>query len=226
MYNQFQSIDKSLSQIDNKTYVSRFYSDENQITIAVSRSVNRIGRQKIIEIMKNFGYRYCTSGANGGHIMMTFEPIIVTESNGKGEKNWGNKSLPYGFQYNGHGNRIHVNHKGKIDGWNNGEYGHGRIESPSEVKQHSRETDGWKDQYANDKSYIQSKGSGKNKQWRTVPRSMTESMNNLASNPQYERFIESLYDLVGQYYWELGEEAIVDNLRHVTQWVEEGGLDK
>lgn len=55
---------------------------------------------------------------------------------------------------------------------------------------------------------------------------MKESMNNLANNLQYERFIESLYDLVGQYYWELGKETIVDNLRRVTQWVEEGGLDK
>ena len=142
LYTQFQAIDKSLSQIDNETYVSRFYSDENQITIAVSRSVNRLGRQRIIEMMKNYGYSYSTSGGNGKYIMMTFEPIIVTES------------------------------------------------------------------------------------IRSIPRSMKESINNLADNPQYERFIESLYDLVGQYYNELGEETIVDNLRHVTQWVEEGGLDK
>ena len=226
LYSVFQVIDKSLSQIDNDTYVSRFYSDENQITIAVSRSVNRIGRQKIIEIMKDYGYRFYTSGANGEYIMMTFKPIIVTESNGKGENNWGNKGLPYGFQDDGHGRRIHVSHKGKIDGWNNGEYGWGRIESPREVKKHKRETDGWKDQYVGERGYIQSKGSGKNKQFRSIPRSMKESINNLADNPQYERFIESLYDLVGQYYDELGEEIIVDNLKHVAQWVEEGGLDK
>ena len=53
-----------------------------------------------------------------------------------------------------------------------------------------------------------------------------ESVNRILNeNPQYERFIESLYDLVGQYYDELGEEIIVDNLKHVAQWVEEGGLD-
>jgi len=112
------------------------------------------------------------------------QAIIVTESNGKGVNNWGNKSLPYGFQDDGHGGRIHVNHKGKIDGWNNGEYGCGRIESPREVKKHKRETNGWKDQYVSDRGYIQSKGSGKNKQFRIIPRSMKESINNLADNPQ------------------------------------------
>ena len=112
------------------------------------------------------------------------QAIIVTESNGKGVNNWGNKSLPYGFQDDGHGGRIHVNHKGKIDGWNNGEYGCGRIESPREVKKHKRETNGWKDQYVSDRGYIQSKGSGKNKQFRIIPRSMKESISEWSPYPK------------------------------------------
>ena len=82
LYAQIQTIDKSLSQIDDDTHVSRFYSDENQITIAVSRSVNHLGKRKIIEMMKNYGYDYSTSGANDEYIMMTFERICRTESKG------------------------------------------------------------------------------------------------------------------------------------------------
>jgi hypothetical protein len=55
--------------------VSRFYSDENQITLAVpiSEYRNKGMRNYIIEKMEGFGYEYYTAGGNDGYLMMTFE---------------------------------------------------------------------------------------------------------------------------------------------------------
>lgn len=71
----YDSIDENLKQFDGDAYVSRFYSDENQITIAANNAIGRDGRREIIEMMKNYGYDYYTSGANDGYIMMTFKPF-------------------------------------------------------------------------------------------------------------------------------------------------------
>ena len=71
----YDDIDNSLSQLGDDVYVSRFYSDENQITIAANRTVGRNGKREIIEMMKNYGYDYYTSGANDQYIMMTFKPF-------------------------------------------------------------------------------------------------------------------------------------------------------
>ena len=78
---------------------------------------------------------------------------------------------PYGFQNDKNGDRIHVNHKGKIDGWDNGEYGWGRIEPTRHDPETERDIDGWERQYDTPTHYIVSKGKGKNKQFKSVPRS-------------------------------------------------------
>ncbi len=65
----YDSIDASLSKFGDAR-VSRFYSDENQITLAVNKSIQR---KPIIDIMKRFGYEYYTSGANDEYIMVTFK---------------------------------------------------------------------------------------------------------------------------------------------------------
>ena len=69
----WDAIDKHLQQLGD-AYVSKFYSDEHQITIALNSNI-RGGKGEIIEIMKNFGYDYYTSGANDEYIMMTFKPM-------------------------------------------------------------------------------------------------------------------------------------------------------
>lgn len=70
--NIYDKIDSMLSQIGDNVYVSRFYSDENQITIAAHKNIGREGRKEVINIMKEFGYDLYTTGANDDFIMMTF----------------------------------------------------------------------------------------------------------------------------------------------------------
>ena len=70
----WDAIDKHLRQLGD-VYVSRFYSDEDQITIAANKNIGREGRKEVIETMKNFAYDYYTSGANDEFIMMTFKPM-------------------------------------------------------------------------------------------------------------------------------------------------------
>lgn len=70
--NIYDKIDSMLSQIDDNVYVSRFYSDENQITIAAHKNIGGEGRKEVINIMKEFGYDLYTTGANDDFIMMTF----------------------------------------------------------------------------------------------------------------------------------------------------------
>ena len=70
----WNAIDRHLQQLGD-VYVSKFYSDENQITVAANKNIGRGGKKEAIEIMKNFGYNHYTSGANGEYIMMTFKPI-------------------------------------------------------------------------------------------------------------------------------------------------------
>ncbi len=68
----YDNIDSKLSQIGDDVYVSRFYSDENQITIAAHKNIGREGRKEVINIMKEFGYDLYTTGGNDDFIMMTF----------------------------------------------------------------------------------------------------------------------------------------------------------
>ena len=83
----YDVIDRSLSQnTDYKASVSRFYSDQNQITIAVFVTNDiRNTKRAVIETMKRFFYEYCTSGANGKYVMMTFKQkgYELDESMGK-----------------------------------------------------------------------------------------------------------------------------------------------
>lgn len=70
--NIYDKIDSMLSQIGDNVYVSRFYSDENQITIAAHKNIGREGRKEVINVMKEFGYDLYTTGGNDDFIMMTF----------------------------------------------------------------------------------------------------------------------------------------------------------
>lgn len=67
----YGKIDSELSLLGD-AHVSRFYSDEYQITLAVNKNVDR---RKVIEIMNGFDYEYYTAGANDEYIMMTFKPF-------------------------------------------------------------------------------------------------------------------------------------------------------
>lgn len=67
----YDEIDNRLQKFGD-AYVSRFYSDENQITLAVHKSINM--RNKIQEMMSLFGFELYTTGANDDYIMMTFIP--------------------------------------------------------------------------------------------------------------------------------------------------------
>ncbi len=69
----WDEIDSQLQQLGDAR-VSKFYSDEYQITIALNSNI-RGGKREVIGIMQNFGYDYYTSGANDEYIMMTFKPI-------------------------------------------------------------------------------------------------------------------------------------------------------
>ena len=67
----FDKIDEQLSAVCD-AHVSRFYSGENNITIAVSRR-NAMCKNDVIAIMKDFGYDLYDTGANGEYLMMTFQ---------------------------------------------------------------------------------------------------------------------------------------------------------
>lgn len=66
----YDRIDNALSKYFQDTHVSRFYSDENQITVAVSKANEN--RKDVIKLMNQFGYEYYTCGGNGDYTMMTF----------------------------------------------------------------------------------------------------------------------------------------------------------
>ena len=67
----YDEIDSRLQKFGD-AYVSRFYSDKNQITLAVHKSINM--RNKIQEMMSLFGFELYTIGANDDYIIMTFIP--------------------------------------------------------------------------------------------------------------------------------------------------------
>lgn len=68
----YDEIDNRLQEIGD-AHVSRFYSDENQITLAVNMNTGSEGRFEAKDIMQNFGYELYDTGANGKYVMMTFK---------------------------------------------------------------------------------------------------------------------------------------------------------
>ena len=68
----FNAIDNAVSELGD-VYVSRFYSDDEHITIAVNIQDSDMAKDRIIEIMNGFGYNFYDSGSNGEYIMLEFE---------------------------------------------------------------------------------------------------------------------------------------------------------
>ena len=67
----YERIDAYLSKIGDAK-VNTFYSDENQITIAV-RDRSIVGQVR--KLLEELGFTYYTSGENGNSIMLTFKPF-------------------------------------------------------------------------------------------------------------------------------------------------------
>lgn len=63
----YDRIDEYLSDLED-SHVSRWYCDENQITIAASRNDLR----EVKRIMSDLGYKLYDSGANGEYVMLTY----------------------------------------------------------------------------------------------------------------------------------------------------------
>ena len=63
----YDRIDEYLCDLED-SHVSRWYCDENQITIAASRNDVR----EVKRIMSDLGYKLYDSGANGEYVMLTY----------------------------------------------------------------------------------------------------------------------------------------------------------
>jgi hypothetical protein len=63
----YDRIDEYLSDLED-SHVSRWYCDENQITIAASRNDVR----EVKRIMSDLGYKLYDSGANGEYVMLSY----------------------------------------------------------------------------------------------------------------------------------------------------------
>ena len=70
----YDEMDERLQEIGD-AHVSRFYSDENQITLAVNMNTGSEGRMEAESIMKDFGYKPYDLGTNEPYVMMTFNRI-------------------------------------------------------------------------------------------------------------------------------------------------------
>lgn len=70
----YDEMDERLQEIGD-AHVSRFYSDENQITLAVNMNTGSEGRMEAESIMKDFGYKLYDLGTNEPYVMMTFNRI-------------------------------------------------------------------------------------------------------------------------------------------------------
>ena len=70
----WDAIDIELGQVGD-VRISRFYSDDNQVTVAVNRVVGGDGKRVVVGIMKKFGYEYYDAGGNGEYVMMTFNKV-------------------------------------------------------------------------------------------------------------------------------------------------------
>ena len=59
-----------------EAYVSRFYSQDNWICIAVDNSAyRREGRSIIDEIMNEYGYQYYDAGGADNYLMITYKKV-------------------------------------------------------------------------------------------------------------------------------------------------------
>lgn len=68
----YDEMDGRLQEIGD-AHVSRFYCDENQITLAVNMNTGSEGRMEAESIMKDFGYKLYDLGINEPYVMMTFK---------------------------------------------------------------------------------------------------------------------------------------------------------
>lgn len=68
----YDEMDDRLQEIGD-AHVSRFYCDENQITLAVNMNTGSEGRIEAENIMKDFGYKLYDLGTNEPYVMMTFK---------------------------------------------------------------------------------------------------------------------------------------------------------
>lgn len=68
----YDEMDERLQEIGD-AHVSRFYSDENQITLAVNMNTGSEGRIEAENIMRDFGYKLYDLGTNESYVMMTFK---------------------------------------------------------------------------------------------------------------------------------------------------------
>ena len=68
------TIDNEIGNIGD-AHVSRFYSDENYITVAVHQDCGYSARKEVTNIMRKHGYDCYDMGGNGNYVMMTFRKI-------------------------------------------------------------------------------------------------------------------------------------------------------
>lgn len=68
----YDRIDECLSEIGD-AQVSRFYCTDSIITIAMNQTLGIEGRNKIFDLMRDFGYKCVNAGGNGEYIMFDFE---------------------------------------------------------------------------------------------------------------------------------------------------------
>lgn len=68
----YDEMDECLQEIGD-AHVSRFYSGENQITLAVNMNTGSEGRIEAENIMRDFGYKLYDLGTNEPYVMMAFK---------------------------------------------------------------------------------------------------------------------------------------------------------
>ena len=68
----FDEIDKELSRFGD-AHVSRFYSDNGNVVIAVHKDIYFKCREEVKGIMGEYGYRFYDVGQDGDYAMMTFK---------------------------------------------------------------------------------------------------------------------------------------------------------
>lgn len=72
----WDQIDAELSKFGDVS-VSRFYSDDDQITLAAEKRTYRKASEWIVSAMRRFNYALYDTGENGRYIMMTFRPAMT-----------------------------------------------------------------------------------------------------------------------------------------------------
>lgn len=75
----FDEVDSVLSSFGD-IHVSRFYSDDNMLTLAADYEVWRNNASQIKSEMRGFGYDLYNTGGNGDSIMLDFKKSRVSDS--------------------------------------------------------------------------------------------------------------------------------------------------